>query len=57
MAWRGIEAGVYLPSLGSQCVSFCGVRDYCSAFGGVQSHRVPPFETAFYATKGDESVS
>lgn len=51
MAWRGIEAGVYMPALGSQCVSLCGVKDYCRPFGGVQSHRVPPFETAFYARK------
>lgn len=57
MAWRGIEAGVFLPSLGSQCVSLCGVSDYCGAFGGTQSHRVPPFEIAFYATREDESVS
>ena len=33
MAWRGIEAGVFLPNVTSMCVG-CGVRDYCTAVGG-----------------------
>lgn len=50
MAWRGIEAGVFLPNLSSSCVT-CGVRDFCRPFGGVQSYRIQPFEPAFYVTK------
>lgn len=48
MAWRGIEAGVYLPNVTSMCVT-CGVRRACRAFSGAMADRVEPFEPAFYA--------
>lgn len=41
MAWRGIEAGVFLPNVTSMC-SGCGVRDHCRAVGGVRADEVPP---------------
>jgi len=56
MGWRGIEAGVFLPNLSSSCVT-CGVRDFCAPFGGVESHRVEPFETAFYVTEEGVALS
>lgn len=33
MAWTGIRAGVFMPSVGSFCGT-CSVRDYCRAVGG-----------------------
>lgn len=40
MAWRGIEAGVFLPNVTSMCKG-CGVRDFCAAVGGEKAGSVP----------------
>ncbi|WP_263729940.1 RecB family exonuclease [Cellulomonas sp. SG140] len=40
MAWRGIEAGVFLPNITNMCKG-CGVRDYCRAFAGSKSLSIP----------------
>jgi hypothetical protein len=40
MAWRGIEAGVFLPNVTSMC-SGCGVREFCRAVGGKKSVTIP----------------
>lgn len=55
MAWRGIGTGVFLPSLSSGCVT-CGVRKFCRPFGGEESHRVEPFEVAFYGIDRKEQA-
>lgn len=46
MAWRGIEAGVFLPSVTNMCKG-CGVRDYCRAVGGKKADEkgLPLIET------------
>ena len=46
MAWRGIEAGVFLPSVTNMCKG-CGVRDYCRAVGGTKADEanLPLIET------------
>lgn len=40
MAWRGIEAGVFLPNVTSMCKG-CGVAEYCPAVGGEKSDVIP----------------
>lgn len=40
MAWKGIEAGVFLPNVTSMCGS-CGVRDYCRAVKGRLAGSLP----------------
>jgi len=40
MAWAGIEAGVFLPNITSNCRT-CGVRAYCRAKGGELSKQIP----------------
>src|SRR5699024_4420561 len=43
MAWRGIRAGVFLPSVSSFCNS-CGGRKYCRGCGGEDADRFPLLE-------------
>lgn len=40
MAWRGIEAGVFLPNVSSMCAG-CNVRDFCRAVGGKSVAAIP----------------
>ena len=40
MAWRGIEAGVFLPNVTAMC-NGCGVRDFCTAVGGKNADEIP----------------
>jgi hypothetical protein len=44
------EAGIYIPNLSHWCRS-CGVRDYCAAYGGLQSHFDPDYQ---YIDGGNE---
>lgn len=48
MAWRGIDAGVFLPALTSNCKT-CGVRDYCRYWDGKKASSLPLWDPAFYA--------
>lgn len=54
MAWRGIEAGVFLPNVTSMCVA-CGVRDYCTAVGGRLADELPPL-TNMIGVASDQTV-
>lgn len=57
MAWRGIEAGVFLPNVTSMC-SGCGVRDYCRAVGGVKADTIPTIsQMVGQDTPGGSSLS
>jgi len=40
MAWRGIEAGVFLPSPSSMCRG-CSVHEFCRAMGGRKGVTIP----------------
>ncbi|PSL04149.1 putative RecB family exonuclease [Haloactinopolyspora alba] len=45
MAWRGIRAGVFLPSPGMMCKS-CSVRDFCTLMGGERADELPALEVS-----------
>jgi hypothetical protein len=40
MAWRGINAGVFLPNVTAMCKG-CGVQPWCRAAGGRESDEIP----------------
>lgn len=42
-AWRGIEAGVFIPHVSSMC-SGCGVRDYCPGVAGEKAGELEAVE-------------
>jgi hypothetical protein len=56
MAWRGIEAGVFLPNVTSMC-SGCGVRAHCRAVGGSDAWALPVSSTLVSSTAGEETSS
>lgn len=47
MAWRGIDAGVFLPSLSSNCRA-CGVNEHCRYWGGDKAETLPLWDPEFY---------
>jgi hypothetical protein len=40
MAWRGINAGIFIPNVSSMCRA-CPVRDYCRAVAGPKAVQLP----------------
>lgn len=41
-AWRGIQAGIFIPKVGPLCSS-CGVREFCRAVDGSQADKFLPY--------------